>query len=172
MAQRTELTTEDLAADRDLADRALRADPDAQDAIAALLRPMLDRIAATALAPGLVAETTVSALFVILQAEERILSAWSRETPLRAYLAVVAARVSLHEEARWRRLRGQEAEIPLDEEHPGDDALARDLLGLPQLPSSGEPPHDMERCTRCSRVRVTALIALGELGDHERGDDG
>lgn len=145
-----------LQADLELVSGVLAGNAAAQDAFAARLREPLERAARHLVAPDTAADLVALAMFEILQAERRILTAWGQQTDLDAYLAVVAARVCLSEIARWALTRPHDsipAVQPVTPACPDDKTLAR-LLSVPH-----DPPDHAVTCPRCIAVLALAREA-------------
>ncbi|NLN90005.1 MAG: hypothetical protein GX134_07555 [candidate division WS1 bacterium] len=148
-------------ADEALADGILADEQGAQDALTQRLRPMLERLCARLADPDDADDLVALVLYQILQAEERLMSAWDRRSPLDVYLAVASARSCVEEHRRFQIIRAVGVDTPrpeADTDHPCEADLAR------WLSSCADPAvaAHAERCRRCARRVALARCALGE----------
>ncbi|MGI6350759.1 MAG: hypothetical protein ACOX6M_03555 [Armatimonadota bacterium] len=115
-------------ADESLADGILADEPGAQDVLTQRLRPMLERVCARLADPDDADDLVALVLYEILQAEERLMSAWDRRSPLDVYLAVASARSCVEEHRRFQIIRAVGVDTPrpeADTDHPCEADLAR-----------------------------------------------
>jgi len=147
--------------DRDLVAKLARRDPAAEDWVTSRLREALERVAGAVATAEAHDEVAVSALYEILQAEERVLAGWDGRAPFLAYLTVVAARVCLHEGDRWSRLEGP---LPASgerlREHLRDADIAAHVAGETDERLAGDVLRHLDGCRRCRRIVEAALAAL------------
>jgi hypothetical protein len=148
--------------DRELVSRLRRHETGAEDLTTSRLRELLERIAEEMAPPESRDDLTASALYEILQAEDRVLAGWDESVPFLPYLAVVGARVCLDESRRWTRIRDHaddtSAEVP--REHPTDLMLAAFVADQADERIAGEVLSHLDQCERCTRLVRAAHAVL------------
>jgi hypothetical protein len=149
--------------DRELVSRLRRHEAGAEDLTTNRLRELLECIAAEMAPPESRDDLTASALYEILQAEDRVLAGWDESVPFLPYLSVVAARVCLDENRRWSRIRehAPEGDADAPREHPTDLMLAAYVADQADERIAGEVLGHLDLCARCGRIARVAHTAIG-----------
>lgn len=148
--------------DSELVSRLLRHDGPTEDHVTTRLREMLERIAERLEPSEQSDDRTVSVLYEILQAEERVLAGWDESVPFLPYLAVVGARVSLDEQRRWEQIRGEHGAaadaraLP----HLSDLMLAMHVANQADDRVGGQVLQHLAVCERCEWIASAARAAL------------
>jgi hypothetical protein len=148
--------------DADLVARLLRHDGPTEDHVTARLREMLERVARRLEPSEQSDDLTVSVLYEILQAEERVLAGWDASVPFLPYLAVVGARVSLDEQRRWVQIRGEAEALPdaAPVSHLSDLMLAMHVANQADDRVGGQVLQHLAVCERCEWIASAARFAL------------
>ncbi len=149
--------------DAELVSRLKRHDGPTEDLVTGRLREMLERISAMLQPAEERDDLTVSVLYEILQAEERVLAGWDESAPFLAYLAVVGARVCLDEERRWEQIREHAAAQPeaTPARHLSDLLLALHVANQADDRTGGQVLQHLDECERCRWIARAARAALG-----------